>query len=65
MDFSNPNSTGQHLTYAQLFCLTGGSAWATYYIGARYDVATAYDSFTFYPGAGTITGAIGIYGYRK
>jgi hypothetical protein len=32
---------------------------------AYHDVATAYDGFSIIPGAGTLTGSIAVYGYKK
>jgi hypothetical protein len=29
------------------------------------DVTTSYTGFTFYPGSGTITGTVSVYGYRN
>ncbi len=37
----------------------------TYDFIARCSVATAYDGFTLIPSAGTITGTLTVYGYRK
>jgi hypothetical protein len=32
---------------------------------AAHNLATAYDGFTFYPAAGTITGTVRVYGYTN
>lgn len=43
------------------------SAWADagYWGRGIHNVSTAYDGVMFYPGSGTVTGTITIYGYRK
>ena len=33
--------------------------------GGRMTVTTAYDGFTLYPGSGTFSGTVAVYGYRK
>jgi hypothetical protein len=63
IDISDPFSTGQHLHVSEVFRLDNTSSFYRDAVGGRFDVATAYDSFTFYPSSGTITGRVAVYGY--
>ena len=38
---------------------------STRWYGGQHTTATAYDGFTIYPGDGTITGTISVYGYKS
>lgn len=64
LDFYRPKTTGQHLITGQFFSLNSSGVWTSGTIAGRYDVATAYDSVSFIPGSGTITGKYWVYGYR-
>lgn len=59
----NPKGTGQHLQISEVLSLNSSSAWVRRALGGRLDLSTSYDSFTFYPSTGTITGRIAVYGY--
>jgi hypothetical protein len=37
----------------------------TLHVGSSHDVATAYDGFTLFPGSGTMTGEVRVYGRRS
>ncbi len=64
LDFIRPFTTGQHLAQSNIFYLSSSSNWVMRVSGHRYDVATAYDSFSIFPASGTITGTLRIYGYN-
>jgi hypothetical protein len=61
IDLLNPKATAK-TTYTGTIGAPSNEGWIN---SGRFNATTSFDSFSFYPTAGTITGAYSLYGYNK